>query len=614
MSDYKLLPAPIDIDKDETKDVDTDWSKKHKEREETREEIRSRVRKATSHNEYFRPAKPSPTIQDETDKKVAVYARVSTLSTDQTSSIENQTQYYTKKIAENPHWELEEIYSDEGKSGTSLRHRDEFNRMMENAEKQKMDLILCASVSRFARNISDCLDQVGKLKTMNPAKPIGVYFETENIYTLDPNSDQSLHMHAMLADWESANKSRRMILSYDQRILTGQYPVMDLLGFRHTKDGQLIIEPEEAKTVRFIFLAYITGYSKREIAEILTEKGRPTLKGRTEWNSAMVDNIMRNERVWGDLEARKSIVIDYKRGIVIRNTGQRDSAYVPNHHEGIVSPAIAKAAHSLSSSYRGLREVPELTVITSGTLKGFVSMHPGWKGIDAETLREICLSVYTEKELQTLFKEARIMEGSEHSNVFSFELSGYQVPPGIVFLNSRMPSVTIFRGGMRFSKATLEALDRCDYIDILYHPVYKILIIKRGSEERVNSVRWISSNGRPKARISAIGLSNAIYEENEWKNEFAFKFRGITKERGSQKFIYFLLDEPLIIPNQDNGEETQEVQYVSYKVRESRNDVIKTVSENELNENGITVVNPYIGTIPSREELEEELESLLKIM
>lgn len=107
-----------------------------------------------------------------------------------------------------------------------------------------------------------------------------------------------------------------MILSYDQRIMTGQYPVADLMGYRHTKDGQLVVEPEEAKTVRFIFLAFIQGYDYEQIAMILTQKKRSTLRGRQEWNGMMVANIMKNERRWGDLEARKSIVVDYKLGKV----------------------------------------------------------------------------------------------------------------------------------------------------------------------------------------------------------------------------------------------------------------------------------------------------------
>lgn len=156
------------------------------------------------------------------------------------------------------------------------------------------------------------MTQISALKTMHPAHPIGVYFETENIYTLNPNSQYNLDIQALLADWESGNKSRRMILSYDQRIMTGQYPIADLMGYRHTKDGQLVIEPEEAKTVRFIFLAFIQGYNYDQIATILTQKKRSTLRGRQEWNGVMVANIMKNERRWGDLEARKSIVVDYK--------------------------------------------------------------------------------------------------------------------------------------------------------------------------------------------------------------------------------------------------------------------------------------------------------------
>lgn len=303
-----------------------DWQSRHLESEKRKAEIRDRIHKQAEQGQktakdYFRPAKPTPSIYDSDLKRVAVYARVSTSSEEQISSIENQTLYYTKKIAETENWNLQDIYSDEGKSGTSLRKRDAFKRMMRDAKDQKMDLIICASISRFARNFSDCMTQIAALKTMHPAHPIGVYFETENIYTLNPSSQYSLDIQALLADWESGNKSRRMILSYDQRIMTGQYPVADLMGYRHTKDGQLVIEPEEAKTVRFIFLAFIQGYNYDQIAAVLTQKKRSTLRGRQEWNGMMVANIMKNERRWGDLEARKSIVVDYKLQVVILRKG-----------------------------------------------------------------------------------------------------------------------------------------------------------------------------------------------------------------------------------------------------------------------------------------------------
>lgn len=275
---------------------------------------------------------------------------MSTKSKEQVSSIENQTKYYTEKIAKTPNWDLAEIYSDEGKSGTSKKWRPEFKRMLEDASKKKMDLIVCASVSRFARNISDLIEEVRKLRTTNPSNPVGVYFETEDLYTLDPNINERLQMQGLFAEWESGNKSRRMILSYDQRICTGQFPLSDLLGLRHTIEGGFIIEEEEAKTVKYIFLATLCGYTAEEIAEVLTEKQRPTLRGRTEWTPSMVKAIMENERRWGDLEVRKRVVIDYKEKVTAKNDGLREGAYIPHYHEGIVSPEIARAAHMLSEN------------------------------------------------------------------------------------------------------------------------------------------------------------------------------------------------------------------------------------------------------------------------
>lgn len=151
-----------------------DWQSRHLESERRKAEIRDRIHKQAEQGQktakdYFRPAKPTPSIYDSDLKRVAVYARVSTSSEEQISSIENQTLYYTKKIAETENWNLQDIYSDEGKSGTSLRKRDAFKRMMRDAKDQKMDLIICASISRFARNFSDCMTQIAALKTMHPA-------------------------------------------------------------------------------------------------------------------------------------------------------------------------------------------------------------------------------------------------------------------------------------------------------------------------------------------------------------------------------------------------------------------------------------------------------------
>lgn len=634
---------------------ESDWEKRHDEIEMTREQIRNRVRNTKMGNAVIRPAKPKPAISDMTEKNVAVYARVSTKSTDQTSSIENQSLYYMKKVEDTPNWTLHKIYSDEGKSGTSTQHREAFQKMIEDAADKRIDLILCASVSRFARNMSDCMTYVRQLKSTNPSHPVGVYFETENIYTLDPDSNQSLSIHAMLADWESANKSRRMILSYDQRICTGQYPVADLLGYRHTKEGDLIIQPEEAKTVRFIFLAYISGYDYKEIAEVLTEHERPTLKGRTDWNAGMVKSIMSNERRWGDLEARKTIVVDYVEHKSKKNEEDRVSAYQEGHHQGIVTPEIARAAKMIAASSGKLEDgVPDIMVIPQGNLKGFISVCPAWSGVSHSVFMDICQKAYATEELKTLEQEIRVWTGEEHSKIVSMQLSGYQVPHGIYFLNKSMPSLTIGKKGLKFNKACHAKLDDCKYIEVLYHPILQTIIIRESDKSNRNSVEWEKEDGKIIPCISAASFSAAIYENLHWKKEFSFRFRGITKQRGGAKMMIFSLDEPQILVNRKDREKyesstgedqaSQTARFIPYReeeassekvenvfcaypkewkknrmginyfARKKRDSMINIVTEEDILEKGIVVENPMIGHIPAREEILNELDELLMSM
>lgn len=578
-----------------------------------------------------------------------MYARVSTKSTEQVSSIENQTRYYTEKIEKTPNWEMQEIYSDEGISGVSIRKRPAFLRMIDDATHKKMDLILCASVSRFARNMSECLDQLQLLKTKNPSHPVGVYFETENIYTLDPRSSDQLQIHAMLADWESANKSRRMILSYDQRISTGQYPVSDLLGYRHTEDGQLIIQEDEADTVRFIFLAYLVGYSLSEIADILTEKARPTLKGNTVWNAAMVKNIMQNERRWGHLEARKSIVIDHKTKKVTRNNNTRDSAYDPEHHEGIVTYEIAKAVHMVAASGRALKGgLHDLHVIEEGALKGFICVCPAWSGMDSQTLQDICTSVYSDAEFEVLQHEASILRGDSHSNVESLTFHGYEAPPGVYFMNNRTPSLTISKKSIKLNRACKSRFTKYSHVEILYHPVLQVVALRGCSPDAPNAVPLeTDKNNMP---IATNSFTEAIYEKMEWISRYRFRFRGISRERGDSQLMFFFLDDPqILLPKKDRdrieaeaAEHEQNARYIPYKVqeeamvteenpfhvaypekwgghrigisyglREQRNKLFSSLTEQDLCIDGTAVQNPLIGMLPDRLEVEYEVEQLL---
>jgi Site-specific recombinases, DNA invertase Pin homologs len=627
------------------------WLPQDADKESLRYAIRQRVRNTTAApNAVITYPDPTPTIRDAGDKKVAVYARVSTKSTEQVSSIENQTKYYTEKVEQTPNWELQEIYSDEGKSGTSMKKRTEFKRMLKDAADKKMDIILCASVSRFARNVAICTEQLRLLRTQNPSHPVGVYFETENIYTLDPSSNQALTIHGMMAEWESAQKSSRMILSYDQRIFMGQYPLSDLLGYRHTTDGHLIIQEDEAITVRFVFLAYICGYSLSRIAEILTEKGRKTLKGRTEWDAAMVKAIMENERRWGDLDVRKRIVIDYVAGKTIKNEKTRVKAFIPGHHEGIVTPEIAKAAHCIFASTHGSLGMCELHVIENGSLKGFVSVSPTWGGMNADAIKQISRSAYTDDEFADLERESKILTGEEHSNVLSLQFTGYEVPHGVYFMNRNTSAMTLAPNRIHFNKASHVNLGAGQTVEILYHPFLQALVVRACESDSPNAFRWETETGDIIASVAARVFCGAIYEETHWMTEYKFRFRGTTRIRGNARMTMFFLDEPQILVGKNRVEkkETQPpVQFIPYKRtpdnksqmltedevslayprewnnnafgtsysrRKMRDRIIDALTEEDISIHGTAALNPMIGSVPSKKELCEEVDRLLMSM
>jgi DNA invertase Pin-like site-specific DNA recombinase len=648
-----LEQKAVEVKETAEKPNESDWLKQHEEREAEREAIRSlaHARKARTYEGIvYKHANPTPNPMDDTEKDVSVYTRVSTTSLNQTSSIENQELFYREKIAKTPNWNLTEVYSDEGKSGTSTRHRKDFQRMMADARAGKFDMIVCASVSRFARNVSDCIDYVTELRTMHPHKPIGVYFETENIFTLNKDADQTLGFHALLADWESGNKSRRMILSYDQRIFTNQFPVSDLLGYRHTKEGDLVIQPEEAQTVRYIYLAYLAGHSSAEIAEVLTEKQRPTLKGRTDWNSQMVRDIIENERRWGDLEVRKMVVLDYKKKKIVKNDGIREGAFVPNHHEGIVTPEVAKAALLMAQTSGRLDGVPELSVIDEGTLKGFVSINPMLPGITYDFFIASCESVYSEDELEEIHHEASILFGEEHSKIISMSCAGYQVPYGVYFLNNTMPSMTLSTKRITFSKPFHKKMNQCSAVEILYHPILKSIAVRPCEPDSLNAIPLVNENGEVKLSFPAKGFCTAIYDEMEWVEDFRFRFRGITKVRDGVPIMFFSLDEPRILVGKKKAlvesmieqdeesvkhfiscnrndypkDDTCDVAYpeewqlskhgLNYLQRQRRDRIIENVSKKDISIKGRKMVNPLIGVIPSRDEIESELSDLLMSM
>ena len=261
--------------------------------------------------------------------KVAAYARVSTEMDEQQSSYETQVAYYTQYINGNPDWEFAGVYADRGITGTSLKNRDRFNQMVNDALNHKIDLILTKSISRFARNTVDTLQTVRKLKEAK----VEVVFEKENLRTFDPKCEMMLTIMSSLAQEENVRWGiQKSMQDGKVRLLSSLY------GYRKGEDGEAEIDEAEAKVVRYIFKAFTDGTSARHIARNLTRKGIPTPMGKKNWSVNTIQGILQNEKYKGDALLQKYYTEDYLTKKLIRNNGERKQYYVENSH-----PAIIKA-------------------------------------------------------------------------------------------------------------------------------------------------------------------------------------------------------------------------------------------------------------------------------
>ena len=211
-------------------------------------------------------------------RKVAAYARVSTDSEEQLTSYAAQISYYTEYIKGREDWEFVKVYTDEGISATSMAHRDGFNQMIADALDGKIDLIITKSVSRFARNTVDSLTTVRKLKEKN----VEVYFEKENIYTLDSKGELLITIMSSLAQEESRSISENVTWGHRKRFADGKVslPYKRFLGYRKGADGLPEIVPDEAEIVRQIYKQFLEGKSYYAIAKNLTDRGIPTPAGK----------------------------------------------------------------------------------------------------------------------------------------------------------------------------------------------------------------------------------------------------------------------------------------------------------------------------------------------
>ncbi|HFH7361175.1 TPA: recombinase family protein [Streptococcus agalactiae] len=267
-------------------------------------------------------------------RRVAGYARVSTDHEVQATSYESQMRYYSEYINGRDDWEFVKMYSDEGISGTNTKLRTGFKSMVEDALDGKIDLIITKSVSRFARNTVDSLTTVRQLKEVG----VEIYFEKENIWTLDSKGELLITIMSSLAQEESRSISENVTWGLRKQFAEGKvhFPYTNVLGFKAGEDGAIVVDQDEAKTVRYIFQQALIGKSPYHIAKDLTEQVIPSPSGKSYWNATTIKRMLRNEKYKGDALLQKTYTTDFLTKKKNINRGELPQYYVENNHEAIV--------------------------------------------------------------------------------------------------------------------------------------------------------------------------------------------------------------------------------------------------------------------------------------
>lgn len=507
-------------------------------REEKRQKIKDTYKQLSKDDLIYIPAKEQVTVTAETpQKRVCAYCRVSTDDPAQTTSYELQKEHYEEEINKNPDWIFCGIYADEGISATSLKHRDNFNRMIAAAEAGKIDVIVTKAVSRFARNVVDCLSTVRHLAALNP--PVAVKFETEGINTLDSTSEMILAVMAAAAQEESKTKSNSMNWSLENRFKKGKFLTPVLLGYDHDEEGNLIINEEEAKTVRMMFYMYLAGFPLKEIAEILTELERKTKLGNTKWSAATVRSVMQNERHCGNVLSWKTYTYDFWEHKQRKNRQNKPQVLKIDHHEGIVSHEVFDAAQHKMASEKYMKKglpLPALEVIEEGVLKGYVSVNRMWAGFSETDYSEASASVYENGV------EIKSSAGD------GFSLDGYQVVRSQFFSTVSKPTMNISKGKVRFNAVCLKKFEDVEYVELLLNSVEKCIAVRPCSPENPKAIRWgkLQDSKWIVMPKSCSGFAGPLYSIMDWEADCGYKLCGQYVSDGENQVLFFDLSDPEI--------------------------------------------------------------------
>lgn len=503
------------------------------------------------------------TIRDtRTHLKVCAYCRVSTGNIEQTSSFELQNNYYRDYIEKHENWTNVGIYADEGISATSMKHRDGFKRMIEDARRGKIDLIVTKSVSRFARNVVDCIDTIRMLKSLTP--PVRVYFESEGIDTADSSSDVMLNILAIFAQEESHKKSESLNWSVDNRYAVGNFLTPRLFGYKidPNKPDRYIIIEEEAEVVRLVYSMYVTGFSPTEIAETMTKLNYiSNIHGDRKWNSGVVNNIITNERRCGMIIARKTYTVDFTTHQKRKNVNQRNKYMLDDHHDGIVAKEIYEEALRIKEMrrHRNYNIIPSLSVIKEGALKGFVPVSVKYAGFTYENYKFASDFAFEKDKDGNVIRDK--IESIDKRKISSFDLSGFENVDSQLISRSGQPMCWFKQNQMYFNKACIDKMNKSNYVELLFEPTEKLLAIRSCLPNHEYAIKWVTTKDdkiTPSTRSSS-GISNILFKCMDWDPNDRYRMVGVRRTKDNKSVVLFDLNGAEKIHKEIENENEEEI-------------------------------------------------------
>ena len=298
--------------------------------------------------------------------RVAAYCRVSTALEEQESSYASQIRSYTELISQHEGWELVDIYADEAASGTKTDKREDFNRLLADCRKGKIDRVLVKSISRFARNTKDCLAALRELMRLG----VTVQFEKENIDTGTLTTELMVSVSGSLAQQESMSISQNIRMGYRRRMERGEFIASSPpYGYRNAGGGRLEIVPEEAEVIRWVFESYLNGQGIVTIAEEMNRRGVPKKHGEAAWIPYAVACWLRNEKYTGNTLCQKTFTTGFPY-ISVKNRGEVDQFYIENSHPAIISQEIFDKVQALRKKKKAPASAPSKFPLTRKMICG----------------------------------------------------------------------------------------------------------------------------------------------------------------------------------------------------------------------------------------------------